>query len=186
MADIAPGWYPDPAGSTDARWWDGVSWSNSTRPQPAEATSPPQQYGQPQYGQPPYGQPNYGQPQYGQPQNGFGQPFQPPAGYPQAGYPQAGYPQAGYPQANPSGQANPNQSGQLDLGTMLQRNKFTAITLAVCIVYALLAIKAHIAVIGVLPVLLSVRAFRAREPFAVVSAVAAAFAVIFALSQLAR
>lgn len=26
------GWYPDPAGSGDERFWDGVNWSQSTRP----------------------------------------------------------------------------------------------------------------------------------------------------------
>lgn len=29
-----PGWYPDPSGSPHLRWWNGVSWSDSTHPLP--------------------------------------------------------------------------------------------------------------------------------------------------------
>jgi Domain of unknown function (DUF4333)/Protein of unknown function (DUF2510) len=29
-----PGWYPDPSGSPNLRWWNGVSWSDSTHPLP--------------------------------------------------------------------------------------------------------------------------------------------------------
>ena len=28
----APGWYPDPSGAPDERWWDGAAWSAHTRP----------------------------------------------------------------------------------------------------------------------------------------------------------
>jgi hypothetical protein len=37
-----PGWYPDPSGSANLRWWNGVSWSDSTHPLPgAPAASAP-------------------------------------------------------------------------------------------------------------------------------------------------
>jgi hypothetical protein len=29
-----PGWYPDPAGSPNLRWWNGVSWSDATHALP--------------------------------------------------------------------------------------------------------------------------------------------------------
>jgi hypothetical protein len=41
-----PGWYPDPSGSTNLRWWNGVSWSDATHPLPGatEASVPPAAY----------------------------------------------------------------------------------------------------------------------------------------------
>lgn len=77
------GWYPDPAGSGDERYWDGGAWSQVTRP--SGGVNPPTgQPGQqpvgaggagPAYGQQPYGQQPYGQAQYGygaQAQMGYG------------------------------------------------------------------------------------------------------------------
>ena len=47
--DLPPaGWYPDPAGAAALRWWNGVTWSDSTHPQPeyvaptAHPTTPPE------------------------------------------------------------------------------------------------------------------------------------------------
>jgi hypothetical protein len=37
----APGWYPDPAGSSSYRWWDGGGWTtNLAAPQPVATPSP--------------------------------------------------------------------------------------------------------------------------------------------------
>jgi uncharacterized protein YxjI len=38
-----PGWYPDPSGEFDERYWDGAKWSEQTRPKPTSAglTEPP-------------------------------------------------------------------------------------------------------------------------------------------------
>jgi hypothetical protein len=47
--DLPPaGWYPDPAGAAALRWWNGVTWSDTTHPHPGHAaptgtpTSPPE------------------------------------------------------------------------------------------------------------------------------------------------
>jgi hypothetical protein len=38
-ARVAPGWYPDPAGSGAERWWDGLGWTDQTRA-PSVLTQP--------------------------------------------------------------------------------------------------------------------------------------------------
>ena len=30
--DVPAGWYPDPASSASARWWDGSAWTDHTTP----------------------------------------------------------------------------------------------------------------------------------------------------------
>lgn len=37
---VPAGWYADPAGSPQQRWWDGFQWSESMRPQPHEGGMP--------------------------------------------------------------------------------------------------------------------------------------------------
>jgi hypothetical protein len=49
--------------------------------------------------------------------------------------------------------------------------------MAVVVAYLLIAIAAHIVFIGIFPVLLAVRAIRAKEPLAVLSVIAAVVAV---------
>ncbi|MFK4728823.1 DUF2510 domain-containing protein [Agromyces mediolanus] len=36
---IAPGWYPDPAGGGGQRWWDGIGWTEHLAPAAAPAAS---------------------------------------------------------------------------------------------------------------------------------------------------
>lgn len=35
-----PGWYPDPSGTPGLRWWNGVSWSDSTHALPGSDAAP--------------------------------------------------------------------------------------------------------------------------------------------------
>jgi hypothetical protein len=37
---FAAGWYPDPLGLWDVRWWDGVAWSDSVRTGPHQDVDP--------------------------------------------------------------------------------------------------------------------------------------------------
>ena len=37
---IIAGWYPDPTDNSQARWWDGVEWSSTTRLRQPEAAAP--------------------------------------------------------------------------------------------------------------------------------------------------
>jgi hypothetical protein len=158
----AAGWYADPAGGQSERFWDGVQWSDSTRPLPssqpqagylpqgADPSAPAYAAPQPYGGQQPYGQQQYGQQPYGQPQF-------------------------------PGQQGYAGQAGQPAGGTLYQRNRYTAYTVLVGIVYVLLAFAAHFVLIGVLPILFTVRAFRGKEPLAPLAAVVAAIAVIFSI-----
>lgn len=115
MSDVnssAPraGWYPDPAGSTQQRWWDGTAWTDTLRDTPAAPPAPitppvappvapaappvPPVTAQPPYtpayGEmhpgapapaPPYGAPGYTEPGYSQPGRAAAPAYVPPASY---------------------------------------------------------------------------------------------------------
>jgi hypothetical protein len=71
-------------------------------------------------------------------------------------------------------------------GWAAQGNKFSFITVGVVAVYILLAFSAHIVVFGILPVLMSVRAVRAKERLGWVAVGFAAVAVLVALVAFAH
>jgi hypothetical protein len=136
MTEIVAGWYPDPAGSTLSRWWDGTRWTESTM-------APNSTSGQVPYQQAPYGQ--QGAYQYGQAQ--YNQPL-------------------------------PYSGGPASVGSLWQSNRYTLITVAVAIAYALLGLTTHVVLIGIVPILFAVRAFRAREKLAVLAAAVAGLSVV--------
>lgn len=37
VSSPAPGWYPDPTGPLQNRWWDGTAWTEHTQPLPPPA-----------------------------------------------------------------------------------------------------------------------------------------------------
>lgn len=75
------GWYPDPYGEPQLRWWDGNQWTDAThaqergpaQPQQQPSGPQPQQQTRPDWAATPanptlqYGRPTYGQSAYGQP-----------------------------------------------------------------------------------------------------------------------
>ncbi|PPF26034.1 hypothetical protein C5C34_00915 [Rathayibacter rathayi] len=105
------GWYPDPAGSSRQRWWDGTGWTESLRAAPAAPTAAAEvASSQPVPPTPPVARPAYGETSsgvgtsYGQSASGQF-PQQPASADPQPGYGQQAqqpYGQPGYGQQVPS------------------------------------------------------------------------------------
>ncbi|PPG32928.1 hypothetical protein C5C25_04670 [Rathayibacter sp. AY2B9] len=124
------GWYPDPAGSSRQRWWDGTGWTESLRDAPAATPTAPAESGSAQAAAtpvpptaptppaPPAERPAYGETSsgaatsYGQSASGR-YPQQPSSADPQQSYGQQGYGQQGAGQQpqpqQPSGQQQPQQ-----------------------------------------------------------------------------
>ncbi|WP_258068388.1 DUF2510 domain-containing protein [Rathayibacter sp. AY1E2] len=121
------GWYPDPAGSSRQRWWDGTGWTESLRDAPAATPTAPAESGSaqavatpvpptaPTPPAPPAERPAYGETSsgaatsYGQSASGR-YPQQPSSADPQQSYGQ-GYGQQGYGQQG-AGQQQPQQPQQ--------------------------------------------------------------------------
>lgn len=62
-----------------------------------------------------------------------------------------------------------------------ERNKLAFITVGIVVVYAILALKAHVYILGILPVMMSIRSKSQNEPFAPLAIIAAAAAVLIAV-----
>lgn len=161
MTQAVAGWYPDPAGSSAQRWWDGQQWTDQLQaaPQPSFAqpgsgapgsSQPP--YGQQPYGHQPYGQQPYGQQPYGQP--GYG-------------------PHYGQPAYQPTAP-----------GSLWHRNQYSFITMIVSIIYIAIAFEAHFVLIGVVPILMTIRAFGRKEKLAILAAIFAGLSVVIILTSL--
>jgi hypothetical protein len=69
--------------------------------------------------------------------------------------------------------------------TFFQANRYTCLATGFAAAYLLLAVFAHLVVLGIVPVLMSVRAFRAKERYAAASALAAGLALVIGISHLA-
>jgi hypothetical protein len=99
----------------------------------------------------------------------------PTGGYPTGGYPTGGYPTGGYPTG---------AYGQAQQLSFAKQNSLSFTVMGVVALYILLAMSTHIVVLGILPVVLSVRAVRRREPLAPVAVIAAIVAVGVAFAAL--
>jgi len=73
------------------------------------------------------------------------------------------------------------QFRQAPTASVEQRNKYAFITLGIVAAYVLIAWKAHIYVLGILPIMMSIRSKSRNEPLAPVAIIAAAVAVIVAV-----
>lgn len=70
--------------------------------------------------------------------------------------------------------------------TIFHRNRLSMTALAVVAAYVVIATTTRFVVLGIFPVMLSIRAFQRKERLAPLAAVAAAGAVVLAVSVLAH
>lgn len=89
-------------------------------------------------------------------------------GYPAAGSP---YPAGGLPANRPPVH-------------FFARNRYFAITAAVCAVYAVIALFTNFAFFGVLPALYTFRSFQAKEPLAIVALIITVGTIFFSLQHI--
>jgi hypothetical protein len=69
--------------------------------------------------------------------------------------------------------------------TFWQANRYTCLAVGFGVLYVLLAVFAHFVILGIVPVVFAMRAYRGKERYAVAATVAAAVAVLVILFQLA-
>jgi hypothetical protein len=178
------GWYPDPAGGSALRWWDGQQWTGHLHAgAPPEAgtaawgTSPPGAYGGPgTHGeQGAYG----GQGSYGTPgSHGGPGPYGEPGPY--GGGP--GPPGGGPGTVGRGGWGGPGGP----MGRMGGVNHYSLISVGVSALYLVLAVATHFVLIGFIPLAMALRARRAHERLAPLALVVAAVVIVISLLTLVR
>lgn len=171
------GWHPDPGAPGQAvRWWDGSRWTEHTQP---VAPAPPAAFP----GTPPAAFP--GTPSSGV---GFAAGQVPPGGArPSAGM--VPYPGAA-PQPAPPFHPGPGvpmvPTFRPAKKSFAQGNAMAFAAIGVAALYLVLAAVTHIVFIGIVPVVLAIRALQQRETLAPLALVAAIVAVVVGFSVLAH
>jgi hypothetical protein len=153
-----PGWHPDPSNPGAAlRWWDGRAWTAHTHPASANAPQPAAS-------------------------------LQPaPASAPSVATTAAAAWPGSSTTITPNYGTPPSYGGGQYAGANLsfaKRNSLSLTAIGVVVLYVLLAMTTHFVLIGILPVLMSVRAIKAKETLAPAAVAAAIIAVLVAFAAL--
>jgi hypothetical protein len=205
-----PGWHPDPVDPTALRWWDGTQWTDYRSPGPGYAPpseSPHGQHPQDQYphGQHPQDQYPQGQhPSSPSPQTLYPAPPDDSASNGQPGQPHPD-PQspAQYPYGQSGGYGRPRGHrgmgggfGGPGIGLGMGRggrrgvprgaNSFSWTAIGFAVVYVALAVTTGFVLLGIVPIMSSVRAVQRKEklaPLAVAAAIVAVGSAIYILAH---
>ena len=154
-----PGWYADPHGAPIYRWWDGQAWTEYTSG-PGPAVPAAQAYGTPST--PAYATPStsaYTAPAYGTPTP--------------TGVSTGSYWGDATAELRPAPKHRP-----VTPGSSWDSNQKAFLTFGIVVVYIFIAVTAHVYILGVLPLMLSLRSKGNNEPLAMYAISAAAIAVI--------
>lgn len=151
-----PGWHPDPSNPGGAlRWWDGSAWTTHTHQAAPNAL---QAVATVAFALPTQA----GAPAPARPWPGGGATIVP-------NYGGASYGGSAYASANVS---------------FAQRNRHSLTAIGVVALYVLLAMTTRFVLIGIVPVMLSIRAIKAKETLAPAAVAAAVVAVVVAFAAL--
>ncbi|MGN6475255.1 MAG: DUF2510 domain-containing protein [Mycobacteriales bacterium] len=170
MTSPAPGWYPDPGGTSAYRWWDGQAWTTATHPGSAATTTTQQATGVPI-------------------------PDQAAAGYGAAAQPTS--PQfgadtgasGGLPPVQPYGTtSNYSQimGAQKRGDSLWHQNPHAMLALIVTAVYVVIAVTTPFGLIGIVPLVASIRSAQAGEKLGPLAVGAAVIALVVGLSKFAH
>jgi hypothetical protein len=107
-----------------------------------------------------------------------------PAGPPAWGPPGTPAPPAWAPPGAPPAAWRPPARNRTAGGTFTQRNSTSLLVLAVVAAYLALAASTHIVLFGIFPLMLSIQAFKRREPLAFLALIAAGIAILTAVTAL--
>ena len=94
-------------------------------------------------------------------------------------------PTYGGPVPTSYGGRGPSFGGSPAAGSMWQRNQGSLTAIGVAAVYVLIAVTTHFVLFGIVPAMAAFRAVKRKEPLAALAVVAAAIAIIVAISALA-
>jgi hypothetical protein len=153
-----PGWYPDPSSSRIYRWWDGQAWTQHTSVGQPVATEVPVAAAPAQVHA---------------------------TALRETGGGATAYAEAQFPAPVTSMPSPARPAQQATIGASIwQRNRYALITMGIVALYLFLAVESHIVMLGVWPILTSVRSWQRKEPVAGLAVLAAVAAVLFAILAL--
>lgn len=98
----------------------------------------------------------------------------------------SGWGGAARPGASSWGGSSPAYPQQVEPENFWRQNRYSLSAIGFAALYVVLLLSVHVALIGVVPVILTVRAWRAKEQLAVAASIVAAAAVVLVIYGLTR